>query len=477
MGERIQLSQISFRDLQRMAENEKGQLRFKKGMVYISSAGKPNVIKRLVDNISGYTAAKRSAGVTAVQMICSKYGLKFSDLMLGAGLSPSEVDSLRAGRRDLTDDELRRALSRFVQVEDKAYLLCDSVGKGGFAEVRKATHGEKEIALRTFIAPTGGDLSKLPKKRMRAEEVFRREVEVHQFAYGRPLAGEPNYVMPTQGVVEGPGGMLYQVMPLASAGAPDRMEQNMKAAQVAASFAKRAPTSSGQAALEPRPLTQGMLNNKQDDLRLRLVWLDGLKGVQQIHDAGIVHRDLKRGNYLLDRDGTWKITDFGTSGAENTQYQATPGKANSLLTGNETTYSKAPEWLEHEQKHSSARFNVGPQCDIFAYGVMMFEDLTNGRRPFDGTPDEPGEWLGPTEYGENVRAYAESGLSFSAWYQQHTGLKIPEALQSLFDMTLHADAAKRPAAEQLRQLDLFQDPQLDDPKLRQDMVSKFSRNT
>lgn len=477
MGERIKLTAMSFRDLQRMAENEKGKLRFKKGEVYISSAGKPNVVKRLVDSISGYTVATRTAGITAVQTICGRYGLKFSDLMLGAGLSQSEVMDLRAGRRDLTDDELHRALSRFVQVDDKAYLLRDSVGKGGFSEVRKAAHGDEEIALRTFIPPTGGDLSKLPQKRVRAEEVFRKEVEVHQFAFERKLAGEPSYVMPTQGVVEGPEGVLYQVMPLARTGAPDPMEQNMKAAQVAASFAKRAPTTLNLAAVEPRPLTQGMLNNRKDDLRLRLIWLDGVKGVQQIHDAGIVHRDLKRGNYLLDRDGTWKITDFGTSGAENTQYQATPGKANSLLTGNETTYSKAPEWLVQEQKHSSARFEVGPKCDIFAYGVMMFEDLTNGRRPFDGTPEQPDAWLGPTGYGENVLAYAELGLSFSAWYQRHTGLEIPKALQSLFDMTLHADPAQRPAAEQLRQLDLFQDPRLDDPKLREDMVSKFTRKT
>lgn len=43
----------------------------------------------------------------------------------------------------------------------------------------------------------------------------------------------------------------------------------------------------------------------------RCLFKDLLEGVRHLHDLGIVHRDLKQENCVLDKEGTLKIIDFG----------------------------------------------------------------------------------------------------------------------------------------------------------------------
>lgn len=38
-----------------------------------------------------------------------------------------------------------------------------------------------------------------------------------------------------------------------------------------------------------------------------------LEGVNYLHNEGVIHRDIKAANILVDHDGTIKLTDFGTS--------------------------------------------------------------------------------------------------------------------------------------------------------------------
>jgi serine/threonine protein kinase len=101
--------------------------------------------------------------------------------------------------------------------------------------------------------------------------------------------------------------------------------------------------------------------------------LDALcRGVQAIHDAGAIHRDLKPGNVLIGAQRV-AVTDFGLA---RTVAEREPS-SRSMLAG--TPAYLAPEiargeWLAPE---------LATRIDIYALGVMAFELLT-GQPPFAG---------------------------------------------------------------------------------------------
>lgn len=103
--------------------------------------------------------------------------------------------------------------------------------------------------------------------------------------------------------------------------------------------------------------------------RVRLIAGQVLDGLQAIHAAGIVHRDIKPQNVLIGRDGIARLTDFGVAHVHEDTGLTTAG----------TTVGTAA-YMAPEQAQGG---RVTQAADIYAVGVMLYEMLT-GFLPFNG---------------------------------------------------------------------------------------------
>ncbi len=149
-----------------------------------------------------------------------------------------------------------------------------------------------------------------------------------------------------------------------------------------------------------------------------LDWLDdAAAAIDAAHAAGIVHRDVKPGNLLLDERGRIKVADFGIASAA--------GLDSFTRTG---TILGTAGYLSPEQARGE---RAGPASDRYALAVVAWE-LLAGRRPFEAqTP--------AAEAAAHVQAPVPS---ISA-----ANRELPRAYDSIFERALAKDPARdfRPA--------------------------------
>jgi serine/threonine protein kinase/tetratricopeptide (TPR) repeat protein len=205
------------------------------------------------------------------------------------------------------------------------YQILEEIGRGGMGVIYRARqrHSRRIVALKRILGYHADSRETLVR--------FRREAEA------AASLDHPN-ILPIYEVGESDDGLPYFSMKLATGGS----------------------------------LLESHIAFHKDPRRSVSLMAKVTRAVQCAHAHGILHRDLKPGNILLDGRGEPMVSDFGLAKWLETT---------SDLTRSLTIFG-TPGYIAPEQAHGSAA-GLKPTADVYSLGAILF-DLLAGRPPFIG---------------------------------------------------------------------------------------------
>jgi serine/threonine-protein kinase len=206
------------------------------------------------------------------------------------------------------------------------YQILEEIGHGGIGVVYRARHRRRIVALKRILPYHADSRETLVR--------FRREAETAASLVHRNI-------LPIYEVSERDDELPFFSMKFAGGG----------------SLLDAAPALRG----EPR--------------RAVALMAKVARAVQYAHGQGILHRDLKPGNILLDGRGEPLVSDFGLAKCL---------EPTSNLTRTLTPFG-APDYAAPEQVDPAGAGSgkLGPAADVYSLGAILF-DLLTGRPPFKG---------------------------------------------------------------------------------------------
>lgn len=205
------------------------------------------------------------------------------------------------------------------------YQILEEIGRGGMGVIYRARqrHSRRIVAVKRILSYHADSRETLAR--------FRREAEA------AASLDHPN-ILPIYEVSESEDGQPFFSMKFAAGGSLLEASRNLRN--------------------QPRQIVQ---------LIAKVT-----RAVQHAHTQGILHRDLKPGNILLDGRGEPLVSDFGLAKWLDIR---------SDLTRTLTIFG-TPGYIAPEQAHGPAK-NLAAAADIYSIGAVLF-DLFTGQPPFLG---------------------------------------------------------------------------------------------
>jgi serine/threonine protein kinase len=302
-------------------------------------------------------------------------------------LSIAEKLSLSSASREKPafSESPTRADESLIGVQLDEYRIEVLLGKGGMASIYRGldVRLQRRVAIKVISAPLRADPEYMERFQREAQAIARLEHPhiVRLYRYGEAK------------------GLLYMAM---------QYVDGSDLASVLRSYRKA-----------------GSLMEPQEAARIvREVCL----ALDDAHAQGVIHRDVKPSNIMLDKHGYVCLADFGLA----------------LLTelGTRGEILGSPRYVAPEQAISSA--NVVPQSDLYAVGVILYEMFT-GELPFDAQdpmdlallhmnqPPRPPRDLRP-EISPGLEAVILKALAKDPADRYQSGVALADALDRALDV-------------------------------------------
>jgi serine/threonine protein kinase len=216
-----------------------------------------------------------------------------------------------------------------VTLNGEEYEYDGELGEGGLGKVYKF---KKKGSTDQYVA-----IKSLHNEEARLD--MEREMVVHRLAMGgEDGKGHPN-ITAFRGAVRGPDGSLHMVMDVADGGDLDRVAGGMDFARDTGVLPPAAAT----------VLQQHFI-------------LDAVTGLKELQAKNVTHHDIKPKNFLVKKDGTVMLADFGSGQLARDKQGTVPGKKDQTVNIPITPLVHAPEMH---------KMTVTGKADTYTLGVMI----------------------------------------------------------------------------------------------------------